>query len=405
MTNSLLEGVRILDLTSVIVGPACTLRLASYGATVTKIEAPEGDLMRTLGGPSPTGQHAGTYLHLNRGKRGIALDLKHPDAAAAIDRLLAASDVFVTNLRPEALVRLGLDPAAVRHRHARLVHCTITGFGPGPYRGRPAYDSVVQGASGIAGLFAARDGTPSYVPLMMADHVVGEIAAGAIVAAVCRQIRTGVGATIEVPMFETLTAMVLQEHLGPASFDPPLGGVGDRRILSAYNRPMATADGWISLTANTDAQALALLRAMGREDLLDDPRFATAALRFRHVDDWFSIRTDALKQRRTADWLRILGEHDIPCMPCHTLDTLLDDPHLQAVGLVEPAMEHPREGRIRQVRTTVLVDGETSEGGRSRPAGPVGADSRDVLQEAGYTEAEVAALLACGAAHEDRSND
>lgn len=396
MTSKLLDGIRVLDLTSVIVGPACTVRLAEYGANVTKIEAPEGDLLRTLGGPSPSGRHAGTYLHLNQNKRGIALDLKHPDTAAVMERLLETSDVFVSNLRPDALARLGLDAASARARHPRLVHCVITGFGPGPYRGRAAYDSVVQGASGVAAVFAARDGKPSYVPLMMADHVVGEITAGAILAALCHQGRTGEGATIEVPMFETLAAMVLQEHLGPASFDPPLGPIGDRRILSPHNQPMATADGWISLTANTDAQSRSLLRALGREDLLDDPRFATATARFRHVDDWFSIRTDSLKQRTTSAWLQILGEYDIPCMPCHTLDSLLDDPHLRAVGLVEPPQDHPDEGRVRMLRSTILVDGRPEPAGRP-PSGHIGAHTCAVLREAGYRQDEIDALIASGA--------
>lgn len=392
----LLDGVRVLDLTSVIVGPACTLRLAEYGATVTKIEAPEGDLMRTLGGPSLSGHQAGTHLHLNRDKRIVALDLKHVQSRAVVERLLADSDVFVSNLRPDALARLGLDAEAARSRHPRLVHCTITGFGPGPYRGRAAYDSVVQGASGVAGLFAARDGRPSYVPMMVADHVVGEIAAGAVLAALVRQGRTGEGATVEVPMFETLAAMVLQEHLGPASFAPARGPIGDRRILSPHNQPMATADGWISLTANTDAQARALLRAIGRDDLIDDPRFTTAAARFRHIDDWFSIRTEALARRPTAEWLRILGASDIPCMPCHTLDTLLDDPHLSVVELLGPPQPHADEGAVRTLRSSVLVDGRPGPHGQA-PSGAVGAGTRAVLAAAGYSPADVDALIACGA--------
>ena len=216
-----------------VAGPVCTWRLAEYGAEVVKIESPDGDLMRVMGGPSPTGEHSGTYLHLNRGKRAVCLDLKQVDARRALERLLAAADVFVSNIRPEALQRLELDAARVRAAHPRLIHCTITGFGPhGPYRGRPAYDSVIQGGCGLAGLFGQRDGTPRYVPLLLCDHVVGEIAAGAIIAALNERHRTGLGSELELPMFETMAAFVLQQHLGAQSFSPAVGAAGDQRLLT-----------------------------------------------------------------------------------------------------------------------------------------------------------------------------
>lgn len=397
MTSPYLEGIRILDLTSMIVGPACTMRLVHYGATVTKIESAEGDLIRTLGGPSPSGLHSGTYLHLNRGKRSVSLDLKHQRAESIMDRLLSNSDAVVTNMRPDALKRLKLDGASVMARHPKLVHCTLTGFGPGgPYRGRPAYDSVVQGASGVAGLFTERDGSPSYVPLMMADHVVGEIAAGAILAALCRRLRTGGGAAIEVPMFETMAAMVLQEHLGPETFVPALDCAGDRRILSVHNRPMKTADGWISITANTDVQAAAMLRAIGRDDLVQDPRFSSAALRFKHIDEWFSIRTEALEKRTTDEWMAILDRYDVPCMPCHSLKSLLDDPHLKAVQLVEPPVQHSKEGAIRNLRGSVLENGQPIDSGHLREAGPTGCDTESVLRELNYSAEEISEIIESG---------
>jgi crotonobetainyl-CoA:carnitine CoA-transferase CaiB-like acyl-CoA transferase len=313
--------------------------------------------------------------------------------------LLDASDVVVTNMRPDALARLGLDAESVRARRPDIVHCTLTGFGPGgPYRGRPAYDSVVQGASGIAGLFAERDEAPSYVPLMMADHVVGEIAAGAILAALCRRLQSGQGSAIEVPMFETMAAMVLQEHLGPETFVPALDEVGDRRILSAHNRPMRTANGWISVTANTDAQARGMLKAIGRDDLLDDPRFATASARFRNIDDWFSIRTEALATETTEKWLQPLNSFDVPCMPCHSLKSLLDDPHLSAVQLIEPVVKHTSEGFIRNLRSTVLQDARPLPTDHLAEAGAVGRDTEAVLRELSFSAEEILDLLACSAA-------
>jgi crotonobetainyl-CoA:carnitine CoA-transferase CaiB-like acyl-CoA transferase len=396
MKSRPLAGIRVLDLTSVVVGPACTLRLADYGAEVIKLEPPEGDLLRALGGPSPSGRLSGKYLHFNRAKRAICLDLKKPGAREAVLRLLDRCDVLVSNMRPEALARLGLDAATARATRKRLVHCTISGFGPGgPYRGRPAYDSVVQGVAGIAGLNAERGAEPALVPLLIADHVVGEITAGAVLAALFQRERTGEGTAIELPMHETMAAFVLQEHLGPASFDPPLGMPGDKRVLDPNNKPVATSDGWISITSNTDAQAHAFLRAIGRAELVEDARFRTVADRFRNAGAWFALRADALRSRSSAEWLEILRDADVPAMPCHTLATLPADPHLAAVGLLQEET-HPTEGAMRTIRPTILQEGEPADPGA--PAQQQGADTRAVLAEAGYSAEEIARLIESGAA-------
>ena len=396
MSVTPLSGIRVVDLTTMVVGPACTVRLSGYGADVIKIESFDGDQMRALGGPSPTGQHSGSYLQLNRGKRAVSLNLKQPACREIMARLLDRCDVLVSNMRPDALRRLGLDAESVRADRPRVVHCMITGFGPGgPYRGRPAYDSALQGASGFGGLFARRDGAPKYVPMLICDHVVGEITAGAIMAALYERERTGVGAAIEVPMHETMSAFVLQEHLGPMSFEPALGPLGDARVLNADNRPLRTADGWISITANTDAQTRAFLQAIGRGEAIDDLRFRTTADRIRHIEAWFALRAEALKGRTTAEWLDLFGRCDVPALPCHSLETLLDDPHLTAVELVE-TVAHPTEGTIRGLRPTVLSGGRS--GGAGRVAGPVGWDTRAVLDELGYHPDAIEDLIAAGAA-------
>jgi crotonobetainyl-CoA:carnitine CoA-transferase CaiB-like acyl-CoA transferase len=386
-----LTGIRVLDLSSVVVGPVASLRLAQYGAEVIKIESGEGDLLRRLGGASPSGQLAGAYLHLNRGKRSVRLDLKRPAAQRALQRILDRCDVFLTNLRPDALERLGLDAASVRAQRPTLVHCTITGFGPGgPYRGLPAYDSVLQGVSGIAGLFERRDGEPRYAPLLLCDHIVGEITAGAILAALAGRARNGQGASIEVPMHETMAAFVLQEHLARQTFEPPLGPAGDQRLLEPGNRPLQTADGWISVTSNTDAQTHALLRVVGRPELIDDPRFRTVADRVRNAGDWFALRERSLLGRTTAEWLAAFAAADVPAMPAHSLETLIADPHIAAVGLLQPE-RHPTEGAVRAIRDTILVDGVAPP--LRAPAQHVGADSRDVLREAGLQGNEIEAAL------------
>lgn len=396
MAAAPLSGLRVLDLTSVVVGPVCTWRLAQFGAEVIKVEAPEGDLMRGLGGVSPTGQHSGTYLHLNRGKRNICLDLKQPGAREVIARLLDRVDVVVANMRPRALERLGLDAAAVRARKPAMIHCLITGYGTdGPYAGRPTYDSVVQGVSGIAGLFGARDGEPAYVPMVVCDHVVGEIAAGAILAAVIRRDSGGGGSSLEVPMFETMAAFVLQEHLAQHSFDPPTGPAGDQRLLNPRNKPLRTADGWISVTINTDPQVRAFLAAVGREDLLADPRFATVAARAVHVREWFKVRGAGLSGKTTAEWLAIFGAADIAAMPCHSLESLRHDQHLSDVGLLT-AERHPTEGSVTAIRSTIRMDGEFPALGAT--AQPRGWETRAILEEIGCDAGEIGALLASGAA-------
>lgn len=391
-----LKGIRVLDLTSVVVGPVCTWRLGQYGAEIVKVESPDGDLMRGLGGLSPTGQHSGAYLHFNRGKRNICLDLKQPGAREAVARLVESADVIVANMRPQALARLGLDATTVRARHPDKVYCLITGYGTdGPYAGLPTYDSVVQAVTGMAGLMQARDGEPAYMPMLICDHVAGEIAAGAILAALLERRLSGNGCSLEVPMFETMAGFVLQEHLAQHSFDPPVGPAGDLRLLSPHNKPVRTADGWIAFTINTDPQVRAFLIATGREHLLSDTRFTSVAGRARHVAEWFEIRGAALTSRTTAQWLDILRAADIAVQPCHTLDSLPRDPHLEAVGLIEYE-EHPTEGRTAAIRASIRVDEGTLP--RRAPAQPRGADTRTLLSELGYAPPEIDALLVSGAA-------
>jgi crotonobetainyl-CoA:carnitine CoA-transferase CaiB-like acyl-CoA transferase len=393
-----LKGVRILDLTSVVVGPVATWRLAQYGADVIKVEGPEGDLMRGLGGLSPTGQHSGAYLHLNRSKRNICLDLKKPGALQALGHLIAPAHVVVANMRPEALERLGLDGASILAKHPGIVHCLITGYGTdGPYAGQPTYDSVVQGVTGMAGLAQARDGAPSYMPMLICDHVVGEIAAGAMLAAIMQARATGRGMAVEIPMFETMAAFVLQEHLAQHSFDPPVGPMGDLRLLSPHNKPVATSDGWISFTVNTDRQVRAFLTATGRAGMIDDPRFVTVAGRARNVREWFAIRGAPLPYKTSAEWLTILQAADIAAMPCHTLETLRLDPHLAAVGFFQKEA-HPTEGETIALRPAIRVDGAPVRMGS--PSQPKGFETRLLLQEAGLTNEEIEALLAAGAAIE-----
>lgn len=397
MSFSPLKGIRVLDLTSVVVGPVCTWRLGQYGAEIIKIESPDGDLMRGLGGLSPTGQHSGTYLHLNRGKRNICLDLKNTGSQEILNRLIASADVIVANMRPQALKKLSLDSESIRSKFPDKVYCLITGYGTeGPYSGQPTYDSVVQGVTGMTGLFQKRDGSPNFVPMLICDHVAGEIAAGSILAAIIDRNKTGHGSSIEVPMFETMAGFVLQEHLAQHSFDPPVGPPGDLRLLSPQNKPVETADGWIAFTINTNSQVRAFLAVTGRDNLLDDERFNSVGARAKNVVEWFKIRGAPLKSKTSQEWLELLQNADIAAQPCHTLETLPHDRHLQAVGLIHHE-QHPTEGKTAVIRASIKIDDQYL---LPRDfSQPKGWETKQLLKEMGYSENEVDMLVAAGSVY------
>lgn len=386
-----LKNIKVLDLTSVVVGPVATWRLGQYGAEIIKVENPSGDLMRGLGGMSPTGQHSGAYLHLNRGKKNICLDLKKEGGKDIIQKLVEWADVIVANMRPDALERLGLGSQSIRAKYPEKIYCLITGYGTnGPYAGLPTYDSVLQGASGMAGLALARDGKPSYVPMLICDHVVGEITAGVVMAALMQKQNTGIGASLEIPMFETMASFVLQEHLAQQSFEPPVGPPGDLRLLSPHNQPVKTKDGYISFTINTDVQVKAFLKITDRTELLNDERFQTVASRAKYVSEWFEIRGAALDSRTTEEWLEVFRKADLPAMPCHTLETLPNDPHLKAVELIN-FENHPTEGKTAVIRSTIQIDG--SYASARTAAVPCGWDTNEILHDLGYSDTDIKSLV------------
>lgn len=400
MAGGPLEGVRIVDLTSVVVGPLATQIFADHGAEVIKVETKSGDLVRNMNGKSVTPGMGAKFLHLNRNKRSIVLDLKNPGGHAALLKLIEKADVLVWNVRPPAMARLKLSYEEVCKVNPKIIYCGMFGFGQdGRYREKPAYDTIIQGSSGMAALHHRAMGEPRFVPMVVADKVVGLIAVQMITMALYRAAKTGKGSAIEIPMFENMVKFVLEEHMYLKTFDPPLGETGDPRLLDPLGKPIPTKDGWICISANTNDQAFGLFDVIGRPELKTDPRFSSVPARFANVTAYFEVRMEGLKRKTTAEWLELFDAADVPAMPYHTLDSVLDDPHLADIGFFE-IKDHPTEGRTRSMRLPNKWSCGTREGWT--PAPKLGEQSIEILREAGLSEDEIQALVTAGATIDGR---
>jgi crotonobetainyl-CoA:carnitine CoA-transferase CaiB-like acyl-CoA transferase len=341
-----LRGVRILDLTTVVMGPFATQMLGDLGADVVKIESQAGDSMRWIG----PWRHEGMgplFLQANRNKRSVVLDLKTAEGKQALIALANRADVLVSNVRPQALQRLGLDYDSIRAGNKRIIYCAAVGYGSGgPDAGKAVYDDLMQAASGIAGLFGAVDGAPRYAPINICDRVVGLYVANAISSALYHRAMTGEGQAIEVPMFETMAQFVLADHMGGGAFKPPLGEMGYKRLLSRTRGPYATLNGYISLVVYTDRHWRDFTQLVGCPTLMDtDDRFRSQESRTRYAEDIGQFLADHLPARNNNEWLKVLHEIDIPACPVNSIGDLFEDPHLKAVHFFE-VMDHPTEETV-----------------------------------------------------------
>jgi crotonobetainyl-CoA:carnitine CoA-transferase CaiB-like acyl-CoA transferase len=393
VTGGPLDGVRVIDLTTVVVGPICTRTLADYGADVIKVEAPGGgDLLRTMAEGSRNPGMSGKFINFNRNKRSIGLDIKKPQGLAALLRLIDKADVFVSNVRPEGLQRAGLDYATLSKRNPRLIHCSILAFGRGGrYFNRPAYDPVIQSLSGVAGTIARATGEPRFVPMVMSDHVSGLISAQAIGFALFRREKTGKGEAIDVPMLENMASFVASEHLGALTFDPPVGPSGDGRLLSPNYRPVPTKDGYVTVRPNTNAQAFAFFDAIGRPELKTDPRFDSAASRTKNAKAYFEVQATCLGHKTTDEWVELFDKLDVPAARYNTIDDLMTDPHLKDVGFFREE-EHPTEGKIRRSKLANIFSGGVRENETHAPL--YGEHTREILTELGYSTADIDKMAA-----------
>lgn len=388
-----LFDIKILDLTTVAYGPYATQILADYGAEVIKVEAPEGDITRSIAPMKNPGMGV-FFLMSNRNKRCIVLDLKKEEGKKAYLRLVQGVDAVICSVRPAAMARLGLAYEDCRKVNPEVVYMELVGFGQsGPYAERPAYDDIIQGMSGMAAMQGGREGPPRYVNSSICDKIGSQFIVHATIAALFHKERTGEGQLVEVPMLESLVGFNLVEHQSGQTFDPVLGEAGYERSMVEYRRPYATLDGHVCVLPYNTKQWRAFFELMNRPDLIEDPRVNDAKLRSERIGELYVIVAECTANWPTDKLLKALDDADIPNGRATSLNDLADDPHLKAVGLFR-SMEHPTEGSIRLVGPGSTFS-RTQPEIREMPA-QLGAHSIEILREFGYDDTEIKALLEDG---------
>ncbi|MEZ5458413.1 MAG: CoA transferase [Steroidobacteraceae bacterium] len=390
-----LQGVKVVEMTSVVLGPWACQMLADMGADVVKIEQPRGDSNRTLGAAQNPGM-AALYLTCNRNKRSMVLDFRQPGARDALLEMIKTADVFVHNNRPQVMTKLGLDYADLKKVNPKIIYCGAYGYSKkGPYGTLGALDDSIQAVSGIAMLNKLVLGEPRYLPTVVADKTTAITVVYGVLAALFHRERTGEGQELEVPMFETMVNFVMAEHLWGMTFDPPKGAPGYTRLMSHHRKPYPTKDGYIAILPYLDAHWEKFCKLTGHPELIDDPTFRTLADRVRNIDDTYRKTGEIMATRTTKDWLAIFDKSGVPLIVVNTLEDLATDPHLVATGFWQ-FQEHPTEGRLRMPSFPVNF-GSTPADIR-RPAPRLGEHTAEILREAGLSDAQIAELCARGAA-------
>ncbi len=386
----LLRGVRILDFTSVVLGPYATQLLGDMGADVIKVEPLGGDVFRYVRPGRSESMGAG-FMNCNRNKRSLAIDLSTKRGQEVVLSLVKNCDIVIHNMRPKSAKKLGIDYERLKAVKPDLVYCYACGFGQnGSSADEPAYDDTIQALSGLAYLNANANGEPRFLPTIIADKVGGlHLALSALAGYASRQ-RTGESVCIEAPMFESMVSFLLVEQLGGRSFEPPMGGTGYDRLQSPYRKPFRTADGFISVIPYTSAHWVKFFELVGREDMCSDERVLNPSKRSQHIDYLYSIIDELTPTKTTEEWMTLLKARDVPCAYVNKLEDLFDNQHLTEAGLFEH-LEHPTEGRMVSVRSPFRV--LTKEAGPDEGAPGLGADASRVLAEAGYTSDDIRALI------------
>jgi len=394
-----LAGVRILDCTTVVLGPWASQQLGDLGADVIKIEPPEGDTTRQLG-PKRNPNMAAFYMACNRSKRGIVLDLKQEAGLKALFKLAETADVLMHNYRPGPAKRLGVEYEKFQKINPKLIYLATYGYrADGPLGPKAAYDDIIQAGSGMAALQTVVAGAPRFLPTIVADKTSSNGVVSALLAALFERERSGKGQSVEVPMFETLVSFVMVEHLYGETFRPAIETAGYKRVLNKERKPYPSKDGYFALLPYTDGHWREFCQLVGREDLLNDQRFTSLASRLANVEAYYATLSELCKTRTNAEWTELLKNSNVPHGPVNTLEDLLEDKHLHATGFWKE-LEHPSEGKIRAPDIAPRFSRTKPEIRRLQPR--LGEHSIEVLEEAGFSKAEIDAMVASGATRDGR---
>ncbi|PJX27692.1 CoA transferase [Advenella sp. S44] len=350
-----LDGIRVIDLTAVVLGPVATQTLADFGAEVIKIESPEGDLMRANGVVKSKGMSS-IFLAINRNKKSVSLNLKDLKEKEQLLELIKTADVLVHNMRTTAIKRLGLDYDTIKEANPKLVYCAATGYGDhGDFNGQPAFDDIIQAGCGLASLSGHERGIPEYAPMLLADKIAGVYTANAVLAGIIHQLKTGEGQYIEVPMFETLVAFSMTEHLGGDTFIPPLGEAGYKRLLKNGRKPVPTSNGYAAMLPYTASHWKAFFSYCGRDDLLEKYELNDRHERNKRISELYSDLQSLTVNYSTEELVHICRQLDIPATQFYSIHNITEHPHIKSVNLFEK-FNHKKEGEILCIRPTSLFE-------------------------------------------------
>lgn len=379
--SGVLNGLRVIDLSTIVFGPYCTQMLADMGADVIKVESTDGDFFRQSGRPKQSEDMGPIHMTLNRRKRSIVIDLKSDEGKQTLMDLIRSADVFIHNIRGAAIQRLGFDYESVALYAPDVIYVHCVGYGSGgPYSDYPAYDDTIQAASGFIDLVASTSRTyePKFVPTIVADKVSGLYATQAVLAAQIHKHQTGEGQFVEVPMFESFVHFLLEEHLFERTYEPPGGQIGYRRIVDKDRKPFATADGFITILPYTDKNWHDLFDLLECPEVLSTVPVEGSLLRVQHVGRFYEAIRERTPSRTTEEWMRALTKINVPAMPVRKIEHILDDPHLTAGGFFK-VVEHPTEGSYIQMQPPVRFGAAGSPEVGHAPR--LGQHTQEVLEE------------------------